>query len=270
MTQAARKSESRRWSLAIETSSLRGSVAVGLAGKLLAEAVVPAPRRHGLELLPTIARLSEEYALAPDQLGRVYVSLGPGSFTGLRMGIATARMLARATGAKLVGVASLAVLARNALEDPDFDSISTGQTHVAACVRLRTDSVYAQLFEQRNDRLMAIEEASECPIESLGANWRSIACGRGPGPVRVYGELELDDASDKVTVAPDSLRIPHAACLWALGESLADQGKYTDSAALLPLYVRPPEAVEVWEAKLSKQAERVGPAGRSPKNPQGV
>ena len=211
---------------------------MGREGVLLAQAEVPAPLRHDLELMPTIAELCERHVVRPGDLGRLYVSIGPGSFTGLRMGIATARMIARATGARLVAVPTLDILAQNALADP------AAPLYAAACVTLKADWVYAGLFNVHSGALVPLGEADQRPLKDWLAGW--------PEGVRLYGaplpELPPDYVG-RATVAGSPYDVPHAQALWRLGERLAGQGVFTDPAALVPLYVRPPDAVEVWDAK---------------------
>ncbi|MBB6429982.1 tRNA (adenosine(37)-N6)-threonylcarbamoyltransferase complex dimerization subunit type 1 TsaB [Algisphaera agarilytica] len=96
--------------LAIETSSRRGFLALGRGDEILEVLELPAKRRHNLDLVPTIDTLCRNHQLKPADLGEVYVSLGPGSFTGLRIAIATAKMLSLSLGVKIVGVSTLDLL----------------------------------------------------------------------------------------------------------------------------------------------------------------
>jgi tRNA threonylcarbamoyl adenosine modification protein YeaZ len=103
--------------LAIETSGRIGSVALGRDNVLLASAAMPEQERHRVDLMPTIDRLCAAHGVGPRQIGEVYLSAGPGSFTGLRIGLATAKMLAQVLGAKIVAVPTVEVIACNV--DPD-------------------------------------------------------------------------------------------------------------------------------------------------------
>lgn len=96
--------------LAIETSTRTGRVALGRGDDLLATAALPEKRRNNLDLVPTIDGLCGKNGLAPNDLAELYVSLGPGSFTGLRSAVAAAKMLSLTLGLKLVGVPTLDVL----------------------------------------------------------------------------------------------------------------------------------------------------------------
>src|SRR5438874_13743504 len=104
--------------IAIETSGRTGSVAIAHGPGLLAVRELPATMRHAAELMPAIRELVRAQGWQPAEIDHVYVSLGPGSFTGLRIAVAMARALAQAVGCRLVGVPSLDVIAENA--PPEF------------------------------------------------------------------------------------------------------------------------------------------------------
>jgi tRNA threonylcarbamoyladenosine biosynthesis protein TsaB len=103
-----------RW-LAIETSGLYGSLAAGVAGPdacdLVAEAPLPHEARSAQTLAPTIQSLLADLSWSPSNLTAVAIAVGPGSFTGLRVGVTTAKTLAWATGAAAIGVDTLDALA---------------------------------------------------------------------------------------------------------------------------------------------------------------
>ena len=99
-------------SIALETAGRVGHVALGVGDRFITSREVPRTRQRNLELVPTLGALLREHDFAPGDIDVLYVSLGPGSFTGLRMAIATAQMLALAQPSiKLVGVPTLDVLA---------------------------------------------------------------------------------------------------------------------------------------------------------------
>src|SRR5437763_630298 len=100
--------------LAIETSGRVGSVALVQDGAVLAEDEFPHGLKHAAEMIPRIDRLCRAMDWRPNDLQEVYVSAGPGSFTGLRIGITLAKSLSLATGARLIAVPTVRVLVRNA------------------------------------------------------------------------------------------------------------------------------------------------------------
>ena len=97
--------------LAIETATPAHSVALVDDDRLLAEASYDAQGSRGRQLLPTVDHVLRKAGVAATDLGAVAVSIGPGSFTGLRVGLATAKGLALGTGAAVVGVSTMEALA---------------------------------------------------------------------------------------------------------------------------------------------------------------
>src|SRR6187399_837688 len=100
--------------LALETSGRTGSVAVAENGAVLTEEQFSYGLRHAAGIVPIVDRLCRARGWSPGQIEEIYVSAGPGSFTGLRVGVTVAKTLALATGARIVAVPTAEVLARNA------------------------------------------------------------------------------------------------------------------------------------------------------------
>ena len=96
--------------IAIDTSTGDGQIALGRGNALLETRPLPTRHRHNLELVPTLDALLTDHGHTPRDLRDIYLSLGPGSFTGLRIALATAKMLALTLHVKLVGVPTLDVL----------------------------------------------------------------------------------------------------------------------------------------------------------------
>src|SRR5262245_22961072 len=100
--------------LAIETSGRIGSIATVLDQHVLAEEQFPHGLQHAAQIILIIDRLCRAAHWSPCEVEQLYVSVGPGSFTGLRIGITLAKTMALATGVRLVAVPSVRVLAENA------------------------------------------------------------------------------------------------------------------------------------------------------------
>ncbi len=126
--------------LAIETATTACAVGLRRADGVELHRVVNEDRHHTEALAPAIAELLEEAGLVARDLERVVVDRGPGLFTGLRVGLATAIALAQGVGADLVGVTSLEVLARGA-----FDEGVRGR--LVSCVDGRRGEIFVQVFE---------------------------------------------------------------------------------------------------------------------------
>ena len=221
------------FNLAIETSSHCGSVTLGRGDEFLQTAQLIQPRRHNVDLMPAVEVLFDRHGARPGALGELHVSIGPGSFTGLRIAIATARMLAMAGGAKLVAVPTLDVVARNGPADAP---------HLAVCLNLKRDRFYAGLFDRREGSWHAAGE----PALMTMAELQSAA----PGPLTIIADKLPDGADQAVTggvrLLPPQTAIPRSEVVWRLGRAAARRGEYTDAFDLMPLYVREPEAVELW------------------------
>ncbi len=216
------------FNLAIETSGRAGSIALGRGGELLGVAPLGEPRRHNLGLMPAVDALCREHGVKPNELDEVYVSLGPGSFTGLRVGITTAKMLALATGARVVGVPTLDTLAEAAAPGA-----------VAVGLNFKRGTLYSAAYE-RGERVL---DPALRTLEGLLA--------AAPRPVSLIAEKLPPDAAlpDGVTLLPPEAATARAEVLWRLGRRLAGEGRFTDAADLSPLYVREPEAVTLWNER---------------------
>lgn len=234
--------------LAIETSGALGSVAIGRGDAVLEACTLTGDRRHAVELLPTIRALCDRHAVTPSAIDRVYVSVGPGSFTGLRIGVTVARMIALTTGAKVVAVPTLDVIARNVFLAPDPPD--------RLCVLLdaKRGNVYAAVFERRADGYAALTDAVEAsPEEFLSANVSGqLVCAVTGGGIASYGDVVEASAWDAV---PEALHVPCAEAVYELGVSLARQGRFHEARSLTPTYIRPPEAEERWRQRQQGSTE---------------
>ena len=131
--------------LALETSAERGSVALFDGGELIGESWLDAGERHAASLLVSLDRLLAEHGRALEQIDRIALSIGPGSFTGLRIGLATALGLAFGTDRLLVPVPTLAALATQA----------SASGPIAPILDARRGEVYAGLYRADARELVA-------------------------------------------------------------------------------------------------------------------
>jgi tRNA threonylcarbamoyladenosine biosynthesis protein TsaB len=155
------------------------------------------------------------------------VTIGPGTFTGTRIGIAAARSLALATGTPTVGVSSLAVMAEVARRTIDEDTL-------AVVTDARRGEVYAQLVSRRTDRnahsdplLLPIEDAAR-----LGGRGEIVFVGSGAAAV---AEAAVRHGRVARAALPDLL--PDAVALVGIAAALE-----ASATPLAPLYLRPPDA----------------------------
>lgn len=223
--------------LALDTSTMVGTVAVLQDGELLAESSASVRASHGETLLPRLVRALEHAQLALADIDLFAVGLGPGSFTGVRIGVATAKGLALAEKKPLVGVTSLRVLARG---------MDGGSLRVVA-VDAHKSEVYAALYELGDDGQLRERVAPfHAAPARAAARLREAAPGErlwlaGSGLSR-YGEDLIGPLGPEVVRTPAYCDVPRAACLAYEAASLfAEQGP-SDLSVLEPLYVRPSDA----------------------------
>jgi len=233
-------------SAAIETSCRRGGVALGIGEELVEAATFPADRRHAVQLVARLDELLARHRLSAGDLDEVYVSIGPGSFTGLRVGVTVARTLAQAGGVRCVGVPTAEAVAENAADLPG--------EHLAVVMDAKEGSVYAAVFGRRAGRWTPAGPTRALPAGRLAAEV--------PKPITLIGEGLWHHrlVGEGLRVADESLWLPLAEGVWAVGRRLARARRFEDFHPLRPLYLRRPEAVRLWE-KRHPGERKSGPAG---------
>ena len=143
--------------LAVETSSRVGSVAIALGSRLLGETRFSSPLRHSAEVFPAIRELLERFGHKPAQIEHVYISGGPGSFTGLRIAAALAKAMHLANAARIVAVDTLDVVAANVVSLERGASAANHEMPSADCDRIAAvlDAKRGQFFIAVYERQMA-------------------------------------------------------------------------------------------------------------------
>jgi tRNA threonylcarbamoyladenosine biosynthesis protein TsaB len=212
---------------AIDTSSVLGSVALFEGGSLVVEDARRVSNAHGESLLPMVSALFERVGWRPADVDRWGVGVGPGSFTGTRIALATAKGIVLATGAELVGVTSLDAIAVGL-------SASAGEA-VASVLAAGKGELFLQV-RLGDGWLLA---PTHVPAADVAAR---VADAVGAAPIVVAGEaareVDWSGFAARVRLATESPHdLPRASAVGriALGRP-AD-----DAEELEPVYVRPPE-----------------------------
>lgn len=226
------------FALAIETSTRDGSLAIGYAGgDVIEHRPMPQPTNAAhrrVDLLPATADLCADHGVAPAAIVEVYISIGPGSFTGLRNAVTAAKMLTLVHGCKIIAVPTEQVVARLAPVDAGI---------VAVGISTRKDIMWSAVYERgrdESDTLAAINEPALRTPDELLADM--------PRPALIIGDHLPDyDWPADVTLMDGPAATPRADIVYALGQALAARGDFTDAWNLLPCYARPPEAVVLWK-----------------------
>jgi tRNA threonylcarbamoyl adenosine modification protein YeaZ len=231
--------------LVIDTATRRAVVALGRPdGTLIAERSWVAGYRHGEELLARVDALLRDEGVTADRLGGLVVGIGPGAFTGLRVGIATAKGLAYALGLPIVGVA-------------------TGEALLAAGAKTRSGGPPAAGLA-----LLQPAGPSDAVLTRPGEGPRIVPGGSDPGlrPDERLVAVDLDGRADGDAVALGELALAGlAGALLRAGATRLAAGDQDDLATLVPEYVTLPRGVRRAVPDVAVEVTRDGePHGRRP------
>ena len=219
--------------LALETSELTGSVAAMADGKVLAELHLDPQQRSAQSLAPAIHSLLGFVGWQPCEIRLLAVTLGPGSFTGLRIGVATAKVFAYAAGAEVLGIGTLEVIAAG---------VPLEATSVSVAVDAQRGDVVAQRFRRESAGwLEAVGDAVLLPLEEWLAALPPGFVVSGPVLKKWAGPLPAG-----VTMLDRAFWHPTAANVARLAHRDYLAGRRDDLWNLLPLYSRPSAAEEKW------------------------
>lgn len=222
--------------LAVETSTRTGALALLESGVVVAESRVNITVTHGERLLGAIDGVLRSARWQLADVAGFAVALGPGSFTGLRIGLSTVKGLAFATGRPVAGVPTLDGLAW---------SLPFCAYPVCPILDARKNEVYAAVYRTRDGRLEVMEAARAVAPGTLAEELRAsidgpvVFLGDGVAP---FASVLTDVLGDRARLAPAALRLPSAAAIGELGGWALERGETMDPAGLVPLYLRPSEA----------------------------
>lgn len=217
--------------LGIDTATKVCSVALTKDGQVLAEKNSADGMVHSRRLLPEIDALLKEANVTKQTIDLVAVSMGPGSFTGLRIGLATAEAFAYAQKKFLHGVDTLTALAYNIKTDKLISPVIDAQK----------GNYYQALYQWQNGDLICVQPTS---IASEAQLWERI----GTQNCVLTGECaKIKTLPDNVELAQEEVRLPKAVSVCGVAER--DFNEETDKKifGLEPYYIRRSEAEELWE-----------------------
>lgn len=232
--------------LVLEGSAVAASCALLEGEKVLGESYVNIPQTHSQTLLPMAEALLKTCGAGLDSMDFLAVTRGPGSFTGLRIALAAVKGMAMAADKPCVGVSTLEALACN---------LSGLEGVAAAVMDARCGQVYAGLFDLAGgavSRRPGGEDAA-VSIEELGeriAALKKPVFLVGDGAELCYNKL-LETIGDGLRLAPPHLRYQCAAAAGAASLAAWRRGEGVDAGALVPTYLRLPQA----ERELRKKLE---------------
>ena len=232
--------------LAVETSSRIGSVAIALGEQILAESTFSGPMRHSAELFPAIRSLLDRFNREPQEIEHIYISVGPGSFTGLRIAVTMAKAMHLANAAKIVAVDTLDVIAANAAGYPEKKN--TELERIAAVIDAKRGQFFIAVYQRTAVRRPAESDGiwkKTLPDSLMTAPQflHQFACKQKPvwllGDGLVYYKDKFN--ADGIRFLDEQYWSPRAAKVHLLGCEMSLKGRFADPLTLQPAYLRCPD-----------------------------
>jgi tRNA threonylcarbamoyladenosine biosynthesis protein TsaB len=226
--------------LGISTSTSQVGCAIGGHEGILAAVYSTRGRRHAETLIPAVEFLCQQARVELSDIGAVAVDLGPGMFTGLRVGVASAKALSHARRLPMIGVASLDLLA--------FPLRHSNRRIVCAIDAGRGEIFHASYRQSPGgvQRLTAPEVATPADLASdlLATNEELLLVG--DGAIRYQDDLQV---VTRIELADPGMAYPQAASLVQLAHARALREDFVTPAELTPLYLRKPDAEINWQTR---------------------
>jgi tRNA threonylcarbamoyladenosine biosynthesis protein TsaB len=234
--------------LAVETSTLTGGSALLEGDTVVAECRLSLAVTHSERLVPAVDHVRRVAGVRLGDVDALAVSVGPGSFTGLRIGLSTMKELAFATRKPLCGIPTLDALAW---------CLPFAESPVCPVLDARKGEVYSALYRTAGGQLERLWDYRAVTPEALAV----ALAQEWPGPVVLLGDGAVPFApvfrrilGDAARIAPPAQRLPSAVTVADLARAALERGESGDPGALVPLYLRRSEA------ELSRERQGVGPA----------
>lgn len=223
--------------VAIETSTPQASVALASEDGVIAQARLIRPRRHAEFCMPALEFCLVEAGIAMPQVAGIAVGLGPGLFTGMRVGLATARGLARAARIPMVGMSSLDILAY---------AVRLTPRTIVSVIDARRGEVYFAFYRPVPAGVQRLAEYKVSPPEVIAAE----IAARGE-PVLLVGDgahvhREVFEERGVTEFGDSGYRYPSAAALADLAIARFEREEFSRPEELAPIYLRRPDAEINW------------------------
>ena len=226
--------------LGIETASLVSSVALIDSDRLLAELTIETRKTHSEQLVPHLEKLLQLAEIDKEKLTGIAVSNGPGSFTGLRIGLATAKAMSYGLKIPIVGVSTLLGMAYN---------IQAEEALLRPLMDAQKGNFYTGLYEIKKGKIWVLEEenirSAEEILDLAQADSRMMLLGEG---VKMLRE-EITERKLIAQIALPHLRMPRASSIAYGALERFEKEDYDSAMDLVPNYIRRSEAEELWEKK---------------------
>lgn len=221
--------------LALDSSAKAASVAIIEDGFIVGEFFINTKLTHSQTLVPMVDDLLKRTECNIKDIDAFAVSTGPGSFTGIRIGISAIKGMAMALEKPCIGVSSLEALAYNLI---DMDTI------ICACMDARCDQVYNAFFSVNQNSIERLTDDRAIPIIDLKEDLNKYSKKKvniiGDGAVLCYNKLNEDFSN--INLVSESHRYQKASGVALAAEQKFQNGDFVSASQLLPEYLRLPQA----------------------------
>ena len=222
--------------LSIDSSSQVATAAVLRDGELLCEYTQNQMKTHSVKMLPMIEQMLKDVELKLSDIDVFACGIGPGSFTGVRIGVATVRGFAKTLNKKAVPVNSLEILANN---------VSSFGGSVFALLMARENECYAAVYENGKEVVSPCVMTTR-EIAALGSNQPCLLVGDGALKNREFFQTALPDAK----IAFGRSNVLSAASLGEIAFRKSANGAVSDCEGLIPLYLRKSQAEREYDERI--------------------
>ncbi len=234
--------------LAIDTSTVVAAVALMDDEKLLGEYSINNKKTHSQKLMVMIKEILNDLEIKPSDIDVYAASVGPGSFTGLRIGVTTAKAMAFANSKPVIGVPTLDALAYN---------VVTSGLIICPILDARNNQVFTALYQSKGNKLERLTDYLGIPVAELvqlikEKNKTVIFTGDAIGLHKEYFVAELGGNCE---FSPLAMRLQRASSVAEIALDMAKEGKFESSFELVPFYLRKSQAEREFEKKLCKKGE---------------
>lgn len=228
--------------LAIDTSSIVATCAILDDDKILAEYILNHKMTHSQTIMPMIKEILDSCSLKPADIDVYAAAKGPGSFTGLRIGIATIKGLAQATGKEVIGIPTLNALAFNL---PFSEGI------VVPMMDARRDRVFTGIYKWSTEGLSVIMEQDVLEVDELINILKERSENivfNGDGTL-VFRDRLVNELGNRAIFAPKSANMARASSVAELAMRKAKEGAFDNLFELAPDYLRESQAQREYNNK---------------------
>jgi tRNA threonylcarbamoyladenosine biosynthesis protein TsaB len=218
--------------LSINTSTKQYSLAVMKGESLLGEYTLPSGPQHFAHLMPSLNNLLMQTGIGPEQLNALIVALGPGSFTGVRIGLAVAKGFSQSLGIPIIGIPTLLAMA---------SQLPYTKENICPLVTSRKGEIFTALFRwSNNGRLCRIKKDTSLRIADMGSMIKDKAVLIG-NDFPNQGPLLKKLLGRKGFLAPSNLWGLRASSLGILGLKKLKKNVLKNPEELVPVYLREPD-----------------------------